>query len=118
MDCITFGYRLVDRTFPTPPLARYVLAAYDLAVAQCLGKCARSSCNMGSSLLRFTSTTGLRSKGSVSNVEMVAPMALTYKVLFPSISTIETLLDRSCAEDTATATEILCLALHLHLGLA
>jgi hypothetical protein len=29
--------------------------------------------------------------GSVSNVEMVAPMTLTYKVLFPSISTIETL---------------------------
>jgi hypothetical protein len=29
--------------------------------------------------------------GSVSNVEMGTPIALTYKVLFPSISTFETL---------------------------
>jgi hypothetical protein len=29
-------------------------------------------------------------EGSVSKVEMVAPMALIYKVLFPSISTFET----------------------------
>jgi len=28
--------------------------------------------------------------GSVSKVEMMAPMALTYKVLFSSISTFET----------------------------
>jgi len=28
--------------------------------------------------------------GSVSKVEMATPMALTYKVLFPSISTFET----------------------------
>jgi hypothetical protein len=30
-------------------------------------------------------------QGSVSNVEMVAPMALICKVFFPSISTFETL---------------------------
>jgi len=33
---------------------------------------------------------GGKSMGSVSKVEMVTPMALIYKVLFPSISTFET----------------------------
>jgi hypothetical protein len=32
----------------------------------------------------------IRLEGSVSKVEMVTPMALIYKVLFPSISTFET----------------------------
>jgi hypothetical protein len=36
--------------------------------------------------------------GSVSNVEMMTSMALIYKVLFPSISTFETLPQRVTAK--------------------
>jgi FMN phosphatase YigB (HAD superfamily) len=38
----------------------------------------------------FQSLPGLAFLGSVSNVEMVTPMTLIYKVLFSSISTFET----------------------------
>ena len=46
-------------------------------------------------------------EGSVSKVEMMAPMSLTYKWLFPSISTFETLpsADNRLTDTNQTARE-------------